>query len=167
MSVEMKFFSDDVHDLWPVANALAEIEEMNFGGNGFDAWFIASELTNTQGVAVLLLDDDRVVGYIASMKASEAYVQDRHYRDRDSQGAAYVSNASIHPDYQKQGHVWQMMAMMEQSLKKMGYEFLDGDYKNDVGYADKVVTRYGDRVVFANPAVRTLWGMQRYIRIRL
>lgn len=60
-----------------------------------------------------------------------------------------------------------MMETLEEALRGKGYKFLDRDSKADLVYADKVVSRYGDRVVFALDAEHTEWGTQRYIRVRL
>ncbi len=87
-------------ELWKVACELEKIEALNFGSSGFRSDFIADELTRRSGVAVLLLDDGKVVGYTAAMSAKEAYTLDPHYYGRDFDQAAYISNSSIHPDYQ-------------------------------------------------------------------
>jgi ribosomal protein S18 acetylase RimI-like enzyme len=154
-------------ELRDIARRLEIVESLNFGSDGFGAYFIAQELTKEGGSAVLLLDDGVVVGYTAAMDAREAYGSNRYYRGRNYDRAAYISNSSIHPNYQHQGHIWMMMDLLEETLRFKGYEFLDRDTKADLGYADKVVARYGNRVVFANPSEDTMWGHQRYIRIRL
>lgn len=59
------------------------------------------------------------------------------------------------------------MEMLEEALREKGYKFLDTDAKSDTGFADKMVSKYGEKVVFAQPSVHTMWGQQRYIRIRL
>lgn len=168
MTVTSKIFVyQDVKNLWEVARRLAEIDALNFGRSGFSAGFIAREITSPGGVAVLLLDDGVVVGYTSAMRASSAYASDPAYLGRDAEGTAYVSNSSLHPDYQHQGHIWLMMERLEKALRTLGYQYLDRDSKSDRGYADKVVSHYGDRVVFAHPPEFTMWGQQRYIRVSL
>ena len=167
MTVTAMPFCHFSNDLRMVAYALEAIEFLTFGRNGFSASCIASELRNNKGAAVLLLDDGKVVGYTAAMDADELYGMNSIYRDRDSEGAAYISNSSLHPDYQHKGYIWLMMEILEAILKAKGFAFLDRDSLADKGYADKIVQHYGDRVVFARPPEATMWGSQRYIRVRL
>ncbi len=161
------FVFKNEEELWKIARKLEEVEALNFGPEGFTADFIARDLFRVGGVAVLLLDDGVVVGYTAAMNARKAYEWSHHYRGRSFDDAAYISNSSIHPDYQHKGYIWLMMEKLEEGLRAMGYQFLDRDTKSDLGYADKVIARYGDRVVFAKEPENTMWGHQRYIRIRL
>lgn len=167
MAIKAVVFVPGEMNLPKVAMSLEEVETLNFGCDGFGASFIASELTDPTGAAVLLLDDEKVVGYTAAIGAKKAFMMSSHYYGRDSDGAAYITNSSIHPDYQHKGHVWMMLTKLEEALRAKGYHFLDRDSKADLGYADKVVARYGARVVFALPPERTMWGRQRYIRVRL
>src|SRR3989339_624600 len=164
MAVTACVFSRLNLDLWETARALEEVDRLNFGGSGFMARFIARELTSMDGAAVLLLDGERVVGYTAAIDAKEVYGSNIYYRGRDALGAAYISNSSLHPDYQHKGYIWMMMEALETALRAKGYVFLDRDTKADLGYADKVVAQYGERIVFANPPENTEWGSQRYIR---
>lgn len=155
------------HSVWEVARALEAVEKLNFGHNGFDAGFIVNEIMAPGGVTVLLLDGDRVVGYTAATSAEFIYNHYSHYRSRDPKDAAYITNSSIHPDYQHKGYIWLMMDVLEAELRGKAYKFLDRDSKADLGYANKVVARYADRVVFAKDAEHTEWGTQRYIRVSL
>ncbi len=155
------------HSVWEVAKALEVVDKLNFGQNGFDAGFIVNEIMAPGGACVLLMDGDKVVGYTAATSADFIYNYYSHYRSRDPQDAVYITNSSVHPDYQHKGYIWLMMDALEQELRSKGYKFLDRDSKADLGYADKVVEHYGDRVVFALDEERTEWGVQRYIRVRL
>lgn len=157
----------DGGDLWKVARSLEEVESLNFGRDGFRANFICQELVNERGAAVLLLDDGKVVGYTSAMDAKEAYQMSSHYFGRNFDNTAYISNSSIHPDYQHKGYIWMMMEKLEEILSKKGYLFLDRDSRSNLGYADKVIAHYGGRVVFAYPPEETMWGNQQYIRVRL
>lgn len=152
---------------WNVARALEEIETMNFGHQGFTADYIMHELRNKSGVVVILLDGDVVVGYTSAMEAEDLYTSNSYYYGRDHESVAYNTNSSIHPDYQHKGHIWKMMDLLEGALREKGYKFLDTDAKSDLGFADKMVSKYGERIVFAQPPARTMWGHQRYIRIKL
>ena len=60
-----------------------------------------------------------------------------------------------------------MMILLEDVLRKKGFEFLDRDTRSDNGYAEKVVGHYGDRIVFVQDPIRTEWGEQQYIRVKL
>ena len=152
---------------WDVAKALEEIETMNFGRDGFTADFIMSELRDKSGAVVLLMDGGVVVGYTSATDADGVYTSNSYYYGRDHEDVAYNSNSSIHPDYQHKGYIWMLMDLLESALKAKGYKILDTDAKSDLGFADKVVSKYGERVVFAQLPVRTMWGHQRYIRIKL
>ncbi len=155
------------HSVFEVAKALEAIEKLNFGADGFDSGFILDEIMAPGGVTALLMDGETVVGYQSATTAEFVYRMHRHYRGRDGQDAAYITNSSIHPDYQHKGHVWLMADKLEAELKAKGYKFLDRDSKADLGYDQKVIAHYGERVVFAKEVEDTMWGTQRYIRILL
>ena len=140
---------------------------MNFGHDGFTSDFILHELGDKNGAVVVLLDGDVVVGYTSAMSAEVVYTTNSYYYGRDHEGIAYNTNSSIHPNYQHKGYVWMMMNLLEGVLLEKGYKILDTDAKSDTGFADKMVSRYAERVVFAEPPKATMWGHQRYIRIKL
>ena len=152
---------------WILAKSLESIETLNFGHDGFSSDFILSELRDKSGVVVVLMDGNVVVGYASATSAEAVYTTISYYYGRDHEKVAYNTNASIHPDYQHKGYIWMMMDLLVSALKEKGYKILDTDAKSDLGFADKFVSKYGDKVVFAQLPVRTMWGHQRYIRIML
>lgn len=166
MNVSAVLISKDM-DLGSLAYDLQKVERLNFGHAGFNQHFIAIELWNPKGAAVVLFDDGNPVGYAAASVAAELYSSYSHYFGRDADGVAYVTNVSIHPDYQGKGYVGLLMNKLEEALREKGFTILDTDAKADNGYAAKVVKFYADRVVFAREAEPTEWGMQQYIRVRL
>lgn len=93
------------HSVWEVARALEVVDKLNFGQNGFDTGFIVNEIMAPGGACVLLMDGDQVVGYTATTSAEYVYNHYSHYRSRDPQGAAYITNSSVHPDYQHKGYI--------------------------------------------------------------
>lgn len=168
MAIKAALFNKATLNSYQVAAALEDIETLNFGNNGFTRSFINYELTYRYGAAVILLDDEKVVGYTAAIEASETYCgMDAHYYGRDHEAVAYNTNSSIHPDYQHKGYIWQMMEILEEALREKGFRFLDLDARSETGFAAKVVSHYSDRVLFAKEPVSTMWGQQRYIRIHL
>lgn len=154
-------------NIYEIAKQLEEIERLNFGPQGFRAPTIIEEIEAIGSMGVFLFDDERVVGYIAMTPARVIYTTYSHYFNRDHDNVAYLTNASLHPEYQHKGYFWQMLDVLMLELKKAKFVWLDLDAIADNGFADKFVPKLGRRVVFAKPPVNTEWGRQRYIRIEL
>ncbi|GAC1514882.1 MAG: hypothetical protein NVS2B16_22300 [Chloroflexota bacterium] len=144
---------------------IMRIETEQFGDGAFDEEYLAYEFTDPANTVVLMRDTetDTVFGFTYAIPVGD--VDPARWAPPDH--TAYICDTALDHDHQRRGLVADMMAVLEEELRRRGYRYLERDAAVSNGYADKIARAYGDRIVAQSEPHSSDYGMQVFFRIRL
>jgi ribosomal protein S18 acetylase RimI-like enzyme len=131
---------------------IVEIERECFGPGAFSSEELRRAFSATRGLAVVLLDGDRVVGYT--------------YGERHASDTYYISNTAIAKSHQGRGLVKLLMERLYADARAAGARFIERDAAIGNGYADTLMRVHATEVIEAYDH-DSPYGPQRFIRMRL
>lgn len=139
-----ELFSPELQTWESVSKDILEVEEKAFFEYDPQEEILRADFENPRNVIALLkTPEGQIIGY------SYAEPIDQPYPERASEGAetAYVTATAIHPDYQKQGLLRDILGTLDGELRKRGYSFVERDAIIKYEYPDQLEKLYEDRIV--------------------
>jgi ribosomal protein S18 acetylase RimI-like enzyme len=119
--------------------------------------------------AYIQLDPERVLVVLREESGKEkvvAYTYAHTDRGEENDRSAHVASTVIDPAYRGRGLADRLMDALEGELRTKGYEYMTRDTSNATGYADRLLARYGDRVISARDFTAGL-GPMKEMKVKL
>jgi hypothetical protein len=126
-----------------------------------------ADFANPESIIVVTRDPEtnRIIGLTYTQPAEQANA--KYHPDRESlPKTAYILDTIIHPNYMGHHLVGPMVKVLEDTLIKAGYEYLERDAAVKNNYAANIKTAYGDRIV-KEETHQSTWGDQVFYTIAL
>jgi len=130
------------------------IEEAQFGEDGFWEEQLKAGFTDDENTAVIVKDNDKIVGFTYSLPTTAVYSHPEHYAWYNeelgrtaNEDTAYISDIAIHPNYVGHRLAGPMSQLLEEALRQKGYQHIEQDAMMKHGHAANIEKNYQGRIV--------------------
>lgn len=142
-----------------------------FGKDGAEDFDFLERAFHDEKCVIAVLKDGfgNLVGHSVTTPIHDEEVPTRHNPEKrkDDHTTAYIHSTAILPEHRGKKLVGRLIDLLEEELRRKGFQYVERDAAIENGYADSIERHYGDRIVASYDHVHPKHGPQRFFRIKL
>lgn len=154
-----------------IKDTIMNIGKQHFGSYIYPEEDMMADFTDPRCVVILSQDllTSKIIGYSYATPLNKYpdEVDSNVPRGDKGEQTAYIWGTALDQEYMGQHIVEDLMAVMEEELKRKQFKYLERNAKFDNGYSAKIRKAYGDRIVYSTHCLDEAHGTQEFFRIKL
>ncbi|MEK9180289.1 MAG: GNAT family N-acetyltransferase [Patescibacteria group bacterium] len=162
--VEVEVFDSQTINWEMIKEDVLQLEREAFGEKGFTEEDFIDDFKNNAVVVLMRAKNARpIIGLTYAVPIGVYYPE----RKSESSNTAIIGDTIITKTYRGKRLVGRMMFLLEDALRKRGYQYLERSAMIANHYAENVEKNYQDRIVHKEGPRDSFWGPQMFFKIKL